>query len=212
VDDATRSVASLESPGNVAGTLAYMSPEALRGAGADPRSDVWSLGVLFHEMASGRRPFVGRSGVDLTSSIIRDAPAPLSPSVPRAFAAVVEHCLQKEPARRYANAGEVRAALVAVQAASTPLARPGAAGRRRVAALMIGAIVALGAVLAFVWQPWQSATAEIAWGGHVQSLAVLPLEDLSGDTSQAYFAEGLTEKLINRLPKCPASASRLVPR
>ena len=73
--DATQT-SGLDQPGVVAGTLPYMAPEVLRGEGADARSDVWALGVLLYEMATGRRPFRAPTSAELTSVILRDAPPP----------------------------------------------------------------------------------------------------------------------------------------
>ena len=132
LEDLTRTSASLDSPGVVAGTLPYMAPEALRGEGADPRSDVWSLGVLLYEMASGHRPFAGATGVDITSSILRDPPSPLPAHVGSGLTSIIEQCLQKEPARRYSDGAQVRAALAAVRSTSHSVAiGPMHASRRR---------------------------------------------------------------------------------
>jgi serine/threonine protein kinase/TolB-like protein len=201
VEDATRSVVSLDAPGTVVGTLAYMAPEALRGESADLRSDVWSFGVLLYEMTSGRRPFLGKSGVDMTSSIVRDHAPPLPSTAAPGLKAIIERCLHKEPARRYADAGEVLAAL------ETLRADPGRAGprtspsRRFVVASIAAMVVVIIAVLALWGRSRFAASPRARSAARVQSLAVLPLEDLSGDASQAYFADGLTEELITRLSK-----------
>jgi eukaryotic-like serine/threonine-protein kinase len=204
IDDATRSAGSLDSPGVVAGTLPYMAPEALRGEGADPRSDVWSLGVLLYEMASGRRPFLGGTGVDLTSSILRDAAPPLPAQVGPGLAAVIRQCLEKEPARRFDDGAQLRTALRAVHgAASLPPARANSTTRRPTTAVAAAGLVA-AAILGVM-------VARGGWGrppgrpsaGDIRSLAVLPLENLSGDASQNYLADGLTEELITRLSKLP---------
>jgi eukaryotic-like serine/threonine-protein kinase len=107
----TASPASLTQPGAILGTLPYMAPEQLRGQPADARSDVWALGVMLYEMAAGARPFDGQTGFELSSEIFHAAPPPLPSRVPPQLQAVVSRCLQKEPARRYRWAGEVRAAL-----------------------------------------------------------------------------------------------------
>ena len=110
---------SLTSPGTVAGTLAYMAPEQLRGERADSRSDIWSLGVVLYEMASGVRPFQGKTTYELSSSILHESPPPLQEraggKMLAALRAVVEKCLAKEPAQRYQTSSEVRRALEAVQ-------------------------------------------------------------------------------------------------
>ena len=109
-------------PGALVGTLAYMSPEVLRGEPATVRSDIWALGVLLYEMASGKRPFDGRSSVDLMAAIVGDSAAPLPPSISAGFRATVQRCLAKDVGQRYGSAAEARAALEAVQA---ELAAPG---------------------------------------------------------------------------------------
>jgi len=77
VAEATRSLASLSEEGVIAGTLPYMAPEVLRGQPADAGSDLWALGVVLHEMATGELPFRGQSGFELSSAILRDPPPPL---------------------------------------------------------------------------------------------------------------------------------------
>ena len=94
-----------------AGTLQYSAPETLRGEGAKAASDIWSLGVVLHEMCSGRLPFSGRMAADAVSAILRDSPAPLPSNISRALCLVIEHCLQKEPGARFSSSAEVRAAL-----------------------------------------------------------------------------------------------------
>ena len=95
-----------------AGTLAYMAPEVVRGETQDQRSDLWSLGVVLYEMATGKRPFHGDNVIDLAAAIVRDPPAPLPHDVPSPFASVVMRLLAKSPVERYATAGEVAAALL----------------------------------------------------------------------------------------------------
>ena len=99
----------------VAGTLAYLAPEVLVGIDADERSDIWALGVLLYEIAAGELPFKGRNEFDLTAAILREPTAPLPESVPPIIRSVIQRCLAKEPSQRYQQAGEVRAALEAVQ-------------------------------------------------------------------------------------------------
>jgi len=99
----------------VAGTLAYIAPELLQGNAPGPRSDIWSLGVLLYEMASGALPFQGRTSFELTTAILRESPAALPTHVTPGLRAVIMHCLAKDPANRYQHASEIRAALEALQ-------------------------------------------------------------------------------------------------
>jgi Tol biopolymer transport system component/predicted Ser/Thr protein kinase len=97
------------------GTLAYMPPEILLGQPAGPPSDVWSLGVLLYEMATGELPFKGRNQFDLTAAILRAPAQPMPAHVAPMLRAIIQRCLAKEPDRRYARASEARAALEAIQ-------------------------------------------------------------------------------------------------
>ena len=101
--------------GGVAGTLSYIAPELLQGSAPDVRSDIWSLGVVLHELATGALPFQGRTGFELTTAILREPPASLPMHVTPGLRAVILHCLAKDPEKRYQHASEVRAALEALQ-------------------------------------------------------------------------------------------------
>ena len=120
----TRSFASLQDASSVSGTLPYMAPEILRGDAADYRSDLWALGVVLYEAASGRLPFGGRTGFEISSAIMREIPNPLGPPVPPGLWAIIQRCLTKEPIQRYQRASEVQAALEAVQSAGIVSASP----------------------------------------------------------------------------------------
>lgn len=122
----TRSFASVEEASSVSGTLPYMAPEILRGEPANYASDLWALGVVLYEAACGHLPFQGRTGFELSSAILREMPVALGPPVPPGLWAVIQRCLAKEPALRYQRAGEVQAALEAVQSAAIVSASPGA--------------------------------------------------------------------------------------
>ena len=125
VEGPTRSFASMEKTSSVSGTLPYMAPEILRGEAADQRSDLWALGVVLYEAASGRLPFEGRTGFEISSAILREIPNPLGPPVPPGLWAIIQRCLAKESIQRYQRAGEVQAALEAVQSAAIVSTSPG---------------------------------------------------------------------------------------
>ena len=97
--------------GAIVGTLNYMSPEQATGRTVDPRSDIFSLGIIFYEMLTGRRPFDGATSGDVLSSIVKDTPRAVDevrPEVPREFSKIVRRCLAKEPTRRFQTALDVR--------------------------------------------------------------------------------------------------------
>ena len=125
-DGSTRSFTTLEDASSISGTLPYMAPEILRGEAADYRGDLWALGVVLYEAASGRLPFEGRTGFEISSAILREIPNPLGPPVPPGLWAIIQRCLTKEPAQRYQRAGEIQAALEAVQSAAIASPAPSA--------------------------------------------------------------------------------------
>jgi TolB-like protein/Tfp pilus assembly protein PilF len=202
--DATTLFAPAQAPA-FAGTPPYMAPEVLRGGVADARSDIWSLGVLLHESLAGTRPFEGLTREDITTAILRDAPKPLPPHVPPELGRIVTRCLTKDPGGRYQRAGEVRAALEAVQS----LARGTARRRVRWAAVAIGAIAIAAATLLLIGSDRISSRAgRLAGDGsapaaapEIRGLAVLPLRNIGGDSAHDYFADGMTSALITELAK-----------
>ena len=101
-------------PGLLVGTLGYMAPEQLRGEAATFRSDVWSLGVLLYEMASGQLPFKARSGTEVAANILKDTAPALPARVSASLRSIIERCLSKEPERRYSNGEAVHSALEAI--------------------------------------------------------------------------------------------------
>jgi len=125
LDDATRSLATIENASSVSGTLSYMAPELLRGEPADYRTDLWAFGVVLYEAACGRLPFSGRTGFETSSAIMREMPTALGPPVPPALWAIIQRCLAKEPAQRYQRASEIQVAFEAVQSAAIVSASPG---------------------------------------------------------------------------------------
>ena len=118
---ATADAASVS--GQIVGTVPYMAPEQVRGERVDARTDVFALGIILYELASGRRPFAGTTFADVSSAILRDTPVPLASrrsDLPRGFDALVARCLEKDPARRPRNATEVRDELERAQQALPP--------------------------------------------------------------------------------------------
>ena len=138
LEDASR----LSLPGFLAGTVTHLSPEQVAGARADPRADLFSLGVVLYEMATGTLPFRGATPVEALSQVLHRTPTPadeLNPAVPAALAAIIERALEKDPGRRYQSAATLRADLVHARLglalparAGDRLERPLAAGRGRV--------------------------------------------------------------------------------
>jgi serine/threonine protein kinase/Tfp pilus assembly protein PilF len=110
----TAPTVSLETVPGLVGTLSYMSPEQLRGQPCDQRSDIFSLGVLFYEMLTGRMPFDGANAPDLSASILRDEPPSVTlvrPDLPVHLGWLIARCLEKDPAGRFETARELHAEL-----------------------------------------------------------------------------------------------------
>jgi serine/threonine protein kinase len=112
-EDSTAAAMSTEA-GLVMGTVEYMSPEQVRAQTVDQRSDIFSLGVVLHEMASGRRTFQGGSSMDVISAILRDRPPGLETNVPSELDRIIRRCIEKEPGRRFQNAADLASALESV--------------------------------------------------------------------------------------------------
>jgi TolB-like protein/tetratricopeptide (TPR) repeat protein len=200
---------SLTLMGIAMGTVPYMSPEQVEGKAVDQRSDLFSLGIVLYEMATGRRPFAGDSAPAVMSAVLKDTPAPareLNARVPWSLERIIGRCLEKSPERRPQSAREVTEALELVQAesaarwpfswlAALPATSAGAL-RRKLGWIAAGAL-GVAVTTALVWY----LTADRAT---IRSLAVLPLENYSQDAGQDYFVDGMTEALITDLAKVGA--------
>lgn len=173
-DDLTQTVTE---SGAVVGTLAYMAPEQLRGELVDARTDIYAAGLVLYELATGERPFQETLVPRLTDAVLHRPivpPAQLNPELSSRLEEIILKCLEKEPENRYQSAKELLVDLRRLTARSSERAITGARRPRRAAARRI------------------------------RSLAVLPLENLSRDSEQEYFADGMTEALITDLAKLGA--------
>jgi tetratricopeptide (TPR) repeat protein/predicted Ser/Thr protein kinase len=200
--------AATETSVGLTGTLPYMSPEQLEGKETTARSDIWSLGVMLYEMSSGKRPFGGENLYRLCTAIIQEPVPPLPEQVPAGLAAVIRRCLEKEPARRYQRASEVRAALEAlelagVQAASVA-ARPVTPRRSLLWGMMTLVVLLLAGVgIDMAWRTGKRAKSTVSGALAVPDrvqLAILPASATTG-SPEAAVDDGLVETLTSRLTK-----------
>jgi serine/threonine-protein kinase len=185
----------------LAGTIPYMSPALLQGRPASAADDVWALGVLLYEMASGQLPFQGATRFELATSIQRDTPRPLDARVPSALAAVILRCLARD-VTGYRHAHEVRAALEMLQtgAVSVP-PRPSRPVARLAGAA--GVLVAVALAGAMTW--WRLNTGPVSSSptGAAVAIAVLPLENTANDARLEYLTDGIAETVIISLARVP---------
>jgi len=201
--------ASITGAGGTPGTIAYMSPEQARGDALDHRSDLWSLGIVLYEMLAGARPFRGGNDRAVLEGIANDAPESLAvrqPDAPLALQRIVERLLHKAPDARYANAAAVEADLDAALATpNEPVvdparasASPRLARRKTLRRVAAATAVAVGLGSAALWSraggPPDAAPAAVA-----RSLAVLPFVEMSADSADRYFADGLSEEITTAL-------------
>ena len=180
--------------GDVQGTLSYMAPELIQRQVPDVRTDLWAVGVLLHEMLTGTLPFSGETDLRLASAILHSPPAASPATIPAPLRAVMDRCLAKLPDQRYQSAAELKRDLTAAQAL-LPDERPAQPRRLSRRVILLSGIGALGAGT-WLARDRSNSTA-------VGSLAVLPLRNLSGDASQEYFADGMTETLIAEVAQIP---------
>jgi len=202
--------------GNAGRTPAYASPEVLLEKEPDPRSDIFSLGVVFYEMLAGRNPFRAESIFQTSRRILEETPSPLrsiNSAVPLELENIIAKMLAKDPAKRYRWAAEVLADLRAVERGSSVATvaalapRPAARHWIKSAAIAVLVVVLLGAGAAAIPSVRQQIS---GWLGitaipQERQLAVLPFEVVGGDPGARAFGDGLTETLTAKLTQLTAS-------
>lgn len=196
----------------VSGTLPYMAPEQLQGAPVDPRTDIYAVGTVLYEMATGRLPFQEKLSTNLADAILhKPAPPPgrLKPDISPRLEQIILKCLEKEPENRYQSAKEMLMDLRRLSAPiSMPAEKPATQARPRwqlataISAIVVVALLAI--VLGLNVGGWRDRLLGRADRATIRSLAVLPLENLSRDPEQEYFADGMTEAVITELSKIRA--------
>jgi eukaryotic-like serine/threonine-protein kinase len=195
----------------VAGTLPYMAPEQLLGKPADVRTDIYSAGAVLYEMATGQRPFPETQGPRLIDSILHQAPqqpSTLNRRISPALESLILKALDKDPERRHQSAKELVVDLDRLSA-PTPVIAPAAAGPRLLRRRWPIGTAALALVIVTLLLVLNAGSLRQRLLGRpntarIESLAVLPLDNLSHDPDQEYFAEGLTEALIGELSQIRA--------
>ncbi len=213
----------LTTPGSTMGTIAYMSPEQVRGEELDARSDLFSFGAVLYEMATGRCAFAATTSGLTFDAILNRAPTraeQINPDVPLRLVEIIERALEKDRRLRYQSAADLKADLARVRrdadsgrvqvdsGAAVPSGAVGGkprgrfwTGTRVLTAVVAFVVVAAGAVLIHL-RGTASST--------IDSVAVLPFEYAGDDPDGEYLSDGVTEALINGLSKVPDL--RVVPR
>ena len=220
--DVSETETELTRTGVVMGTPSYMSPEQAQGERVDHRSDIFSLGVVIYEMATGEVPFKRKSSAETMNAVINEPHTPvteINEEIPTELSAVIDRALSKDPAGRYQSVGEMLSGLRQVGRAVGLLGPGDSEGtvipyvplRWRSGKHLMWAMILLGLALLVGPGLWLFSLRPVPQAPlPIESLVVLPLENLSGDPQQEYFADGMTDALISELAKI--SAIRVIAR
>ncbi|MFN0084998.1 MAG: protein kinase domain-containing protein [Blastocatellia bacterium] len=199
--DAETMTGAATRPGTIIGTMGYMSPEQVRGEQADAPSDIFSLGCVLYEMVSGQRPFVRTTTAEMIAAILDAEPPQLTQTgrkIPAELERVIRHCLEKRPGERYQSARDLAFDLKAMLSGRS-ITAPARGRRRTPVAAWLGAAAAVALLVIAAWLFWGSWREQA-----IDSLAVLPLINASGDVNAEYLSDGITESIINNMSQLPS--------
>ncbi|HEX2713824.1 MAG TPA: protein kinase, partial [Candidatus Acidoferrales bacterium] len=201
----------LTTPGVALGTITYMSPEQARGEELDARTDLFSFGAVLYEMSTGRLAFGGNTSAVIFQAILDRAPLSplrLNPELPAKLEEIISKALEKDRTLRYQHAADIRTDLQRLKrdtdsarvlsrgvAAALPVARPRWRGKLAMVAggITLAALLALGAWFGLFR----------GQGEAIDSVAVLPFANASGDPNTEYLSDGISEGIINSLSRLP---------
>ena len=198
---------NLTSPGSTLGTVAYMSPEQVRGKELDARTDLFSFGAVLYEMCTGTLPFRGDTSALIFNAILERSPVSvvrLNPDVPAELERIICKCLEKDRSLRYQHASDIQTDLQRLKrdTESTRIAAGAASPqrtpkRRMLWVVLAASIVAIGLAGGGTWYLRFGRAAQI------DSIAVLPFTNAGGDANTDYLSDGITESLIANLTHVP---------
>ncbi len=196
----------LTSPGSALGTIAYMSPEQVRGKELDARTDLFSFGAVLYGMCTGMLPFRGDTSGVIFESILNRVPAPairLNPDMPPKLEEIISKCLEKDRNLRYQHAADIRTDLQRLKRDSESgkvVAGGTVTPRWSRRTMLIGATAILFVVALIAVATFYSGNSSRT---RINSVAVLPFANASGDPNTEYLSDGITEGVIDRLSSLP---------
>ena len=202
----------LTSPGAALGTVAYMSPEQVRGEELDTRTDLFSFGAVLYEMATGRPAFPGNTSGVISHAILERVPTPaarVNPDLPSKLEEIINKALEKDREVRYQHASDLRADLkrlrrdtdtarVAALSGTSTIAQAAPATsfwRRKLGVAIVGVVALLILAAGFFFLPRRGPT--------IHSVAILPFANQGANPDMEYLSDGITDGVINSLAQLP---------
>ena len=185
------------------GTVGYMAPEQLRGESVEATADIFSLGCVLHEMITGKRLFERGTAAQTIAAILTAEPPPLKDTargIPAALEEITQRCLRKQASERFQSAQDLELALRQLSEGSTAVRMPPVRKTRRLRPVtwISAALVLIAIAAVLLLHPWSRGPADA-----VESLAILPIANQSGDKNLDYVGDGIAEALINSMSQLP---------